>query len=250
MSAWLIFLGGLLGSAHCAGMCCGFVLALGSAGRSWQANLGRQIVYALGRVFTYAVLGCAASYGAAALSFHVGPVSSHALFCLAAGGLLIIQGLRETGVRFRPAPSPLLSLSVRQPAPEPGLAATFFGELLQATRARNVFLAGMVNGLLPCGLVYGYLTLAATAEGPWRGAALMALFGLGTVPAMVLLGSGSSLLSAPRRRQVLRLAAWCIVVTGALAIWQGVRALEPRSEIESPATACPLCPECPSDPGE
>jgi hypothetical protein len=53
-----------------------------------------------------------------------------------------------------------------------------------------VFLGGVVNGLLPCGLVYAYLALAAGAGGSLRGALAMALFGLGTMPLLALVGCG------------------------------------------------------------
>ena len=59
MTYLLVFVGGLLGSAHCVGMCGGFVLALGVRPGLF-ANLRRQIAYGLGRVFTYTVGGIAA----------------------------------------------------------------------------------------------------------------------------------------------------------------------------------------------
>lgn len=57
MELSLIFLSGLLGSAHCIGMCGGFALSIGVGSKSWKNNLARQTVYTLGRAFTYAFLG-------------------------------------------------------------------------------------------------------------------------------------------------------------------------------------------------
>ena len=53
----MVFLGGLLGSAHCVGMCGGFALGIGLGTPSFAANVGRQVIYTTGRVFTYALPG-------------------------------------------------------------------------------------------------------------------------------------------------------------------------------------------------
>ena len=66
----------------------------------------------------------------------------------------------------------------------------------------------------------------------------MLLFGLGTMPAMVSVGVGGALLSAALRRRVLLLAAWCVVLTGALSLWRGVAFLNAAG----PGASCPGCP--------
>lgn len=231
MLEWaLIFAGGLLGSAHCVGMCGAFVLALGSHGRGLAAGLGRQVVYGLGRVFTYSAGGVAAGYAGARLAHEVTLlVNVQALLAVVAGVLLLVQGLAAVGVLRR-----LPWFSARGPC----LGPAFFGALLRETRLRSVFLGGVVNGLLPCGLVYAYLALAASAGGPLRGGATLAVFGLGTLPVLALLGCGSQLLGRAAR-PLLRLAAWCVVLTGALAIARGVEAWQLPAASHPPA--CPLC---------
>jgi sulfite exporter TauE/SafE len=227
----LIFAGGLLGSSHCVGMCGGFVLALGGTGRSPTANVLRQLAYGLGRVFTYATAGVAAGYGGGRLVAETRSLmNAQALLSIAAGLLLLVQGLSAAGV-LRPG--------VRSSGGAclgPGL----FGSLLRETRLRSVFLGGVVNGLLPCGLVYAYLALAASSGSLWRGAATMALFGLGTMPLLVLLGScGGSLLSLAGRRLLLRGAAWCVVATGVITLWRGLGCLPWFTGTLS--EGCPMC---------
>ena len=68
----LVFLGGLLGSAHCVGMCGGFALSIGVGAKSFTANLQRQLVYTLGRVLTYSFFGVAAGYAGFWLSRRAG----------------------------------------------------------------------------------------------------------------------------------------------------------------------------------
>ena len=58
----LVFLGGLLGSAHCVGMCGGFAVSIGIGSRGLASNLRRQLVYTAGRIFTYSFFGIVAGY--------------------------------------------------------------------------------------------------------------------------------------------------------------------------------------------
>jgi sulfite exporter TauE/SafE len=116
-----------------------------------------------------------------------------------------------------------------------GLLATF----LRAGGWGNVFLAGVFTGFLPCGLVYGFLALACSTASLPAGAMTMAAFGMGTVPLMVLTGSGASLVSSASRQRILRLAAWCVVLAGAISLARGIDALAAAARASDPA--CPLC---------
>jgi len=231
MIDWLlIFVGGLLGSAHCVGMCGGFVVSLGIGRPSLAANAARQVVYGLGRVFTYAVGGTAAGYSGWRLSATLPSVIQvQSVLSILAGVLLIVQGLFATGmIRW-----------AWEKRDGPCLAPTLFASVLAATRLRNVFLGGVLNGLLPCGLVYAYLALAASTEDVWYGAATMAAFGLGTVPLMVAVGCGASFLTCTFRRRVFLVAGWCVVLTGILAVARGVGFL-PVFPIPGDSS-CPMC---------
>ncbi|HVC94017.1 MAG TPA: sulfite exporter TauE/SafE family protein [Pirellulales bacterium] len=227
MEPLLIFFGGLLGSSHCVGMCGGFALAIGSGTRSLRANLVRQLVYGFGRIFTYSAGGGAVGYGGWRLARDLPPVvHAQAALCLVAGALMLFQGLKSAGVLGR-----LLPVKHRGACLTPGL----FAGILSARTELHVFLAGMLNGLLPCGLVYAYLALATSTGNMLTGLTQMAMFGLGTVPIMVLTGCGASLLSLAGRRRLLRMAAWCVVLTGALSIARGYEFLV------APVGSCPGC---------
>ena len=193
----MVFLGGLLGSAHCVGMCGGFALGIGLGAPSLAANVSRQALYTAGRIFTYSFLGVAAGYAGSRIAGSVGAwINVQAALCLLAGFLLAGQGLLGLGViprRFRPGPSggPLC------------LAGTFVGPFLRSPRSSDVLLAGIFTGFLPCGLVYGFLALASSSASVPQGLLTMALFGAGTGPLMILAGAGGSLLSHVGRRNVL-----------------------------------------------
>jgi sulfite exporter TauE/SafE len=227
----MILVGGLLGSAHCVGMCGGFVLSLGMTRHSAWNNLARQLTYSLGRVFTYTFGGAAAGYVGWRLTVSLPAIASlQATLAIAAGLLLVIQGLTAAGLL-----NGIRVLSKQGAC----LGPAFFAGLLHAPGWRNVFIAGLINGLLPCGLVYAYLALAISAGDMPRGALTMLLFGLGTIPVMVLVGCGGSLLRLTLRRRLVRAAAWCVVLTGVLSIVRGTGFVQLPGVLEP--MACPLC---------
>jgi sulfite exporter TauE/SafE len=71
---------------------------------------------------------------------------------------------------------------------------------------------GLLWGLLPCGLVYSVLLLAAASESPTGGAMVMLVFGLGTTPAMLLSGLGAARLAEAMRHRGTRLGAGLLII--------------------------------------
>jgi sulfite exporter TauE/SafE len=242
----LVFLGGLLGSAHCVGMCGGFALVIGSRARGAAGNVGRQAVYSLGRIFTYAVFGATVGYAGLRLTELATLVNVQAVLAIVAGVLLIVQGLLSAGVLRARLIYALVggtggSAAVAPYRAAPALcpAGGMLGTFLRSGALSHVFLAGMITGFLPCGLVYAYVALATSAGDMLGGAVTMAAFGAGTVPAMILTGSGASLVSLAGRRRMLRVAAWCVVLVGAISLARGFGFLE-LPGWHSPG-GCPAC---------
>lgn len=229
----LVFVAGLLGTAHCLGMCGPFVLAIGGASRSWIDVLARQIAYTAGRVFTYTVLGAVAGYGGARLTvFAPTLVNLPALLAITAGMLLVYQGLKAAG--WLPA-----WLRTRGEVSGAGcLAGGLLGQFLKQPGASGAFVGGLFTGLLPCGLLYGMLALATSTHSMLLGTLTMAVFGLGTAPLLVGAGLGGRLLGLATRRWLYAAAAWCLVLTGAVSLVRGAMHLSLSGK---PATGCPLC---------
>jgi len=226
----LVLMAGLLGSSHCVGMCGGFVLSLGASASSWRQNLVRQLLYTLGRMFTYAALGAAAGFVGLRLTGRLpGLVNVPAALAILAGLLLVGQGLWSAGVFRRRAVT----------RTGPCLTGSLFRHFTQGAGRGGAFLAGVLTGFLPCGLLYGMLALAGSSRSMPLGAAIMAVFALGTAPAMILTGTGGSLLSLSARRHMLHVAAWCVVLTGLMSLWRGIGFLEIPGLVE--ATGCPNC---------
>lgn len=245
----LIFMTGVLGASHCLGMCGPLALIVGVSSAGWGSALTRQIVYSLGRIFTYAVLGAIAGFAGNRLSGYAQAVTNvPAILAIVAGIMLLYQGAKATGVLAYVARW-LRSLTSRDrdasTAPSANghtggacLAGGMIGTLLRQPHAIGAFIAGMATGLLPCGLLYGMLALAVSTHHVVSGALLMIVFGLGTTPMMIVAGLGGRLLSLSMRRYIFVVAAWCLLLTGAVSIVRGASFLAMPGE--KPA-GCPFC---------
>lgn len=232
----LVFLAGILGTAHCLGMCGPFALAIGSGAGGWSSGWLRQGAYTAGRVFTYGVLGAAAGYFGSRLDRSLPAIiNGPAILAIAAGLLLIYQGLLATGwlaaalARFRLLKPHSASLC---------LAGGMFAPFLRQPSLHGVFLAGVMTGLMPCGLLYGMLALATSLNGLVPGGIAMIVFGLGTAPAMILAGMGGRVISLAARRRLYVVAACCLILTGIISVGRGMLYLSLDGR---PAAGCPAC---------
>lgn len=192
-------LAGLLATPHCVAMCGGFASACSrssAGGIAWHA----------GRLTTYASLGAVA---AAIGMFMPGPAWLPALLSSA---LLVWFVLSLAGVSHPPAPK------------LPGLR--YASRLLAQPRPVARFGFGMINGLLPCGMLYAALALAIAAAHPLYGALTMLAFGVATVP-------GLALLSLSLQRFALR-GAWQRRAIAILVLAAGVWSIAARATSTAP----------------
>jgi sulfite exporter TauE/SafE len=229
----LIFVGGLLGSSHCIGMCGPLALALGVKQSQLKSNLGRQLAFSAGRISTYSFGGAAAAFGGWWLGQQpLAVINVQATLSIVAGIVLVLMGLATAG--WLPA------LSARWSAAQPCTAAGWLKSLLTGQGMVSALLAGVFTGFIPCGLVYAFLAYAAGTGNVVRGWLTMVAFGLGTMPLMILAGCGGTLWSLPARNRLLNIAAWCVVATGVIAIARGAGYLDLFAS--GAAGRCPLCP--------
>ncbi len=228
---WMALLGGLLGSSHCVGMCGGFAALIGLNTGSPRRNLQAQLIYSLGRLMSYGTLGAVAGFvGQRLTSAMPQLINIPAILCLVAGVFLFREGLLASG---------LIRRRIGSSSAAGCLLGPMFSSLLKLPGGRNTFIAGIVTGLLPCGLVYAFVSLAASTGDLSQGLVTMLAFGLGTVPLMVLTGCGAALLSWTARQRLWQFAAWSVMVTGVLTLGRGVAFLSAASADKT--EACPFC---------
>ena len=223
----VVFLAGFAGSFHCVGMCGGFACALGRDAGGGAASALRHLLYNSGRLTTYVFLG--------GLAGALGQV-----ICTATGvEVALMGGALDIGQRVLAIVAGLLMIA---------MALQFFGRLpglhrfklrvsgsgiaaalrsLLAVRSPAAPLAfGVFNGFLPCPLVYAFVAQAAGTGAAPSGALVMAFFGLGTFPAMLLTGGvGQALgpvLGPLWRQRGVRLAGIGILLFGLVTLGRGV----------------------------
>jgi len=219
----VFFVAGFVGSFHCIGMCGGFACALGGDLHGRSATVLRHLVYNTGRLTTYCFLGgLAGALGQAICTRQGLKVSgldgsldtAQRIFAAVAGLLMIIMALQFFGLLQR---SHRLSMAF---SPSPLVAS--LRSLLTARSHAAPLAFGVFNGFLPCPLVYAFAAQAASTAGALQGVLVMAAFGLGTFPAMLLMGSVGRLLAPAWRKRGVWLAGSLILVLGLVTLSRGI----------------------------
>jgi len=207
------FLGGF---GHCLGMCGGIVIAYSSTkiDPKWHKLYqgAAHLTYSLGRITTYMIIGAVFGAIGGVVSFSATAI---AVLTILAGVFMILAGLSIAGkLQF-------LTLLEHSFSRSKWYQKTF-REILQTQSLYSFYLLGMLNGLLPCGLVYFFAVTAASTGSALWGAIVMLIFGLSTVPALMGLGFFTSIFTHTQlRKTMMNLAAIVVVLFGLYTIYRG-----------------------------
>lgn len=165
------FLMGLTGSLHCAGMCGPIIWVMPFQQLSgWRKWLGIGL-YHIGRITVYALMGVLLFSFKSLFEPQVQQYISIIL-----GGVLLIVGI----LSFFPS-----RFTVKMPWT--GFVQNNLSRFMAQPTIGTLFITGMLNGLLPCGLVYMALSASVVASTPLNAAILMYAFGIGTAPMLIAL---------------------------------------------------------------
>jgi uncharacterized protein len=206
MELWMAFLLGFVGSAHCAGMCGPLALALPGGGARPTFVAGR-LLYNLGRMLTYMLMG--ALFGLLGQGFALAGLQRWVSLVL---GVVIL-----VGVFFSPRFAHAVPV-----ARFVGWLKSTLGRLFQQRALTSLFGIGVLNGLLPCGLVYVACAGATATGSVLRGVDYMIAFGLGTVPMMLALSLVGAKLQFILRLRLQRLIPVSLAIVGALLLLRGM----------------------------
>lgn len=202
---------GFASGFHCIGMCGPIALSMGLTKKQATNYYLQNLTYQFGRIFTYSLLGTL--LGIVGQGFEMAGFQQY--LTIAVGILLILMAIFSFGGNDFASKIPFLSKLLLQ-------VKMNLGKLLQKADYRSRFTTGVLNGFLPCGMVYMALTASLAAGGIWQGASFMALFGLGTLPfmfAVVLLGN---LMTTAFRIKILKFVPVLMIVLGGLFILRGL----------------------------
>lgn len=204
-----IFVASLVGSLHCAGMCGAFVaLATGTGDSARSAILG-QAAYHVGRLISYTILGALAGAAGGLLDLTSTLAGLEPLAAAVAGGMMVGFGvvalLRASGVKIA---------HLRLPAGWNRLVARISAQNMSRPPIIRAGTIGLCTTLLPCGWLYAFAITAAGTGKPLNGALVMAAFWLGTVPALVVVGTSIRQLLGPLGRRAPALTSILLVLVG------------------------------------
>ncbi len=201
---------------HCIGMCGGIVMAYSTAkvDTEWAriTQVSSHILYSLGRVLTYTILGVMFGYLGGVATFSN---SANGILLFIAGIAMVLTGASLLGkIKFLTIIEHSLSAN--------SFYQNTFKAMLKSKSLTSFFILGMLNGLMPCGFVYFFAITAASTASPFWGGVVMMIFGLSTIPAMFSLGYFVGLFKQSSfRALMIKLAAIAVVVYGLLTIHSG-----------------------------
>lgn len=205
------FVMGLFGSLHCIGMCGPLALALPMSNRSQGGRLFGGIIYNSGRMFTYTVLGLLLGLAG---DFLISPQLQSSV-SIVLGAVLLLYLFLPKSIKHKvsaatPASHGLVKLREQ------------LGRLLSIQTNSSLFGIGMLNGLLPCGMIYLALTSSFLTGSSTHAGLFMFAFGLGTFPAMVSVVVFSSYLNQHFRQHLRKLVPVFLFSMAALLVLRGL----------------------------
>ncbi|MEK6698641.1 MAG: sulfite exporter TauE/SafE family protein [Nitrospirota bacterium] len=211
-----VFLIGFLGSMHCIGMCGGFVAMYSLKKPAVRPSLPYHLLYNLGRIATYSLLGGIMGLLGSTVAY-IGELRGiPGATLLIAGAVMVLMGLNIAGILGRGGAFENAEIASRP----------FFRKALHRILAMEsiwgTFLLGFLLGFLPCGLLYPLFINAAAAGSFSSGMFMMAVFGLGTVPALMSFGFLVTKIRPHVKLLLYRVAAILIVLLGIQAFLRGM----------------------------
>ncbi len=213
----VLLLTGLAGSfGHCVGMCGPLVILAGARyPRKGISATPLHLLYHSGRILIYGLMGAVAGVLGSALGRAAEAARIPGVLSVLTGLLVIMAGLSYLGWL------PFWKRSIHSD----GWWQHMMARTMKTPGATGVFLLGGLNGLLPCGLVYEALAIAAATAQPLVAGLGMLLFGAATIPTMVIFGVGAQMISVPLRQKMVWIGGVFVVLVGIDLVLRGAAGL-------------------------
>ena len=208
---FVAFMIGIVGSFHCVGMCGPLALALPLANNSFIAKFRGALIYNAGRIVTYAVFGLI--FG---LIGRTAALFGFQQWLSVSTGLLILLFI-------------IIPKKYKMQHVASNYTTRFFskirlelGRLFIQKNNRSLFIIGLLNGLLPCGLVYMAVAGAIAAGDIANSVLFMAAFGLGTLPIMWSIAFFGNYVGLSLRQKIRRVYPYMMALMACLLILRGM----------------------------
>lgn len=205
------FMIGFLGSLHCIGMCGPIALALPLNRTSLGSQVLGVLLYNSGRIITYGLIGLI--FGL--LGKNIALFGIQQYFSIGLGVLIIVLAILPYSIEKLFNITPFLTAML-------GRVKQKLGFYLKRNSAKSLLGIGILNGLLPCGLVYFAIVGAIASYEAVQGAMFMMVFGLGTLPMMILAALSPGFIGIKWRNRVKKVLPFFAILIGVLFILRGL----------------------------
>lgn len=195
---------------HCIGMCGPLMLAVPSNAAHRLMFIIERVIYNAGKAVTYGCMGALVGFAGKQLLMNIQQDLSIFLGTLLLVTVAVPLWLKSTLNRFSPLKYLYEFVKAR------------FSVLMKRRGKTTLFVMGMLNGLLPCGLVYTALLGATVVADVWQSALFMVVFGVGTVPALIVVSLTGKLMSFRFRSLLTRALPALSVALALLLILRGL----------------------------
>ncbi|MCP4552713.1 MAG: sulfite exporter TauE/SafE family protein [Bacteroidetes bacterium] len=202
---------GLVGSLHCLGMCGPIAIGIPLHRDNWLKKITGGLLYNSGRIITYGLLG--ALFGLLGRGIQLAGLQQWT--SIGIGIIMIASVIFPALFRGKIKQDRLFTAYV-------GRLTTSFKNLFRKKSLQSLLLIGLLNGLLPCGLVYMAIAGALNTNDMMTGIAFMAMFGVGTTPALLTLSLAGDVISSKFKAKAVKVIPVFIVVLGILFILRGM----------------------------
>lgn len=204
------FMLGFFSSLHCVGMCGPIALAIPVKNSTFLSRLRSSLIYNAGRIITYTLLGI--FLGMAGHGFALAGWQN--ILSVVVGTVMLVM-LFMPGILKRRQRKTFWFIKMQK-------IKMFVNALFLKTSTASLFLIGMINGLLPCGLVYLALAASLVTGSVIKSALFMGFFGLGTWPAMVSVGLLGQYIGLKFRNRLRKTVPFFVGLMAVLFILRGL----------------------------
>lgn len=205
------FLFGLLSSLHCIGMCGPIALMLPVDRKNQTKKVIQILTYHLGRITAYATIGFV--FGLLGKGFFLAGIQQQLSIFIGVIMILIVILPTKVISKYNFSKPVFQIISKLKSA---------LGSQFKSKSYQSFFTIGLLNGFLPCGMVYVALFGAIAMQSPYFGSFYMILFGLGTIPLMSSVVYMNSFLSSSFRNKIQKVIPIFTIFIGFLFILRGL----------------------------
>lgn len=205
------FILGLISSLHCIGMCGPIAMMLPVDHQNETKKVIQIITYHLGRLTAYAGIGLI--FGLLGRGFFLAGLQQN-ISILIGVAMIIVVLIPEKVFSTYNFSKPVYKVISK--------IKSSLGSQFKKRSYKSLFTIGLLNGFLPCGMVYVALFGAIAMQSPSFGVLYMLLFGLGTIPLMTIVVYVHSLIKLPFRNKIQKVIPYVAVIIGVLFILRGL----------------------------